>query len=108
MVGDTVAMNWAPAEVAAREALRQSPYDLVLLDLDLPDNGGAELLPLLNKPPQLATPALIYSSPETPEWIVDQVYSMLEREGASEASVLAMIDHAIRPEDEPVKKSAAA
>jgi signal transduction histidine kinase len=49
---------------AARAALASSSFDLVILDLKLPDGSGLELLPLRRNPDGVLTPIIIFSVEE--------------------------------------------
>ena len=67
-------------------------YDLVLLDLGLPDGDGSELLPLIPKD----LPVLIFSAYEVPEELARQVASALTKSRTSNEalfrSITAIID----------------
>jgi len=77
----------------ARERLVQERFDLVILDLALPDGSGLDLLPLLSAltPP---TPVLIFSAHEVDGPIAGRVASVLIKSRTSDRQLLEKI-HAI-------------
>lgn len=48
----------------ARQRIRNEKYDLIILDITLPDGSGLELLPVLRGTPQASTPVVIFSAQE--------------------------------------------
>lgn len=89
----------------AREALRAKTFDLVLLDLDLPDGSGLELLPEL----QLETPpppVLVFSGSELDGRLSEQVAASLVKARTSDAALLgaitALLGDGGRKAEEPV------
>jgi PAS domain S-box-containing protein len=71
----------------ARDWLARERFDLVILDLALPDGSGLELLPLLGNlaPP---TPVLIFSAHEVEPSIAGQVASVLVKSRTSNPELL--------------------
>lgn len=63
IVGDVAHLDHASTLAEARQLLGRYRYDLVILDLGLPDGSGKDLLPLLNgaTPP---IPVLVFSASE--------------------------------------------
>jgi len=80
---------------AARERLAQERFDLVILDLALPDGSGLELLPLLGhlEPP---TPVLIFSAHEVDPAVADRVASVLIKSQTSNRELLEQIRAALK------------
>jgi PAS domain S-box-containing protein len=56
----------------ARHLLRDEYFDLVILDIGLPDGSGEDLLPLLNSP-QHQTPVIIFTAQDISEDLAAQV-----------------------------------
>ena len=63
-IDDSCTVTHVNSLAGARESLARRPFDLVILDLTLPDGSGVELLPLLNRPPQDSTPVVVISGQE--------------------------------------------
>jgi len=90
-VADTVqAANLAEA----RQMLAQCRYDLVILDLDLPDGSGKELLPLL-KGALLPIPVLVFSVYEIGLEDAKEVDAALVKSRTDNAQLLATIKRLI-------------
>jgi DNA-binding response OmpR family regulator len=79
---------------AARERLAGQRYDLVILDLALPDGSGLELLPLLGsvEPP---TPVLIFSAHEVDAGAANRVASVLIKSQTSNRELMEQIRAAL-------------
>jgi len=79
---------------AARQLLAQCRYDLVILDLDLPDGSGKELLPLLREalPP---IPVLVFSVYEIGTEDAKEVDAALVKSRTDNAQLLATIKRLI-------------
>jgi PAS domain S-box-containing protein len=78
----------------ARERLAEQRYDLVILDLALPDGSGLELLPLLGgvEPP---TPVLIFSAHEVDANAANRVASVLIKSQTSNRELMEQIRSAL-------------
>jgi PAS domain S-box-containing protein len=74
----------------ARERLERERFDLVILDLVLPDGSGLELLPLLGRlaPP---TPVLIFSAHEVEPAVASRVTSVLVKSQTANGELLERI-----------------
>ncbi len=80
----------APSLAEARRMLAACRYDLVILDLDLPDGSGKELLPLLHDalPP---VPVLVFSVYEIGPDEAEGVDASLVKSRSDNAQLLATI-----------------
>lgn len=78
----------------ARAKLATGPYDLILLDLVLPDGDGAEILSMLDS----STPIVIFSAHDVPEVLTRQVSTALTKSRTSNDQLLDSITKIIRPQ----------
>jgi PAS domain S-box-containing protein len=62
LVCDYASLVPAMTLAEAKQFLLTESYDLVILDLTLPDGTGEELLPLLNRPGGPPTPVIVFSA----------------------------------------------
>ncbi|NOX40181.1 MAG: PAS domain S-box protein [Alphaproteobacteria bacterium] len=95
IVGDHAEIISATSVASAKKMLSKTRYDLVILDLSLPDGDGQELLPLLHKSPQNATPVLVFSAQEADSRIVAGVEAVMVKSRVSNEDLLGMIDTVI-------------
>lgn len=78
----------------AKEKLTQESYDLVLLDLILPDGNGSALLPCINSQTKQVIPVIIFSAQEQAqqEWInTDFIKQYLIKSRTTNEQLLAII-----------------
>jgi PAS domain S-box-containing protein len=98
-VATTVA---AESLAAARQALRETTFDLVVLDLTLPDGSGLDLLPEIAETPA-APPVLVFSAEEVGPEIARRIAAALVKTRSSNDQLLATIRGLIaRSSNEPV------
>ncbi len=90
IVGEDAAVESVATLEEARERLFRQPFDLVLLDLALPDGSGLELLPLLGSidPP---TPVIIFSAHEVDLEVASRVATVLIKSQTSNRQLLERI-----------------
>jgi DNA-binding NarL/FixJ family response regulator len=79
----------------ARERLARERFELVILDLALPDGSGLELLPALGslEPP---TPVLIFSAHEVDKAVAGRVAAVLVKSQTSNRELLERIRAALK------------
>jgi DNA-binding response OmpR family regulator len=87
IAADVASIDRADTLEAAKRMLETADYDLVILDLDLPDGSGSDLLPLLSS----RTPAVIFAAADPPENLTRQVAASLVKTRASNQALLATI-----------------
>jgi DNA-binding response OmpR family regulator len=83
----------------ARRHLEQ-PFDVVILDLDLPDGSGAELLPVVAGRAGGALPVVIFSGTETSPEVARQVHAALVKSTATLGRLVAAVKSLIAADDE--------
>jgi len=83
VVGKLANIETAVTYSEARERLMESDYDLVILDLLLPDGSGESLLPLIYADAAHAPPVLIFSVKEVPQVILENTAGALVKSRAS-------------------------
>jgi PAS domain S-box-containing protein len=99
-IDDTCAVTHVESLAAARENLARRPFDLVILDLTLPDGSGVELLPMLNRPPQEATPVVVISGKEISGDIPDRLRNAMARSKKGNDRLIRTIGSVIRAHGE--------
>ncbi len=75
----------------AREHLQQETYDLVLLDMGLPDGDGTELLPFVGN-----TPVIVFSAREADTTASEKIVAALVKSRATEQALREAI-HSVLP-----------
>ena len=95
-IDESCAVTHVDSLAAARENLARRPFDLVILDLILPDGNGVELLPLLNRPPQEATPVVVISGREMTDDIPERLRKAMAPSGSANARLIRTIGSAMR------------
>ena len=106
IVSDVVAsfaqVTRAGGMAEAKQHLRDGDFDLVIIDLLLPDGAGEELLPLLRGPNGDSTPVIVFSSKEIARQQLQGFEHMLIKSQTSNDLLLNTIRSAIartRPGD---------
>lgn len=77
IVADTADLEWAVTFADAKAKIADKRYDLVILDLNLRDGNGEDLLPLICAGSAHAPPVLVFSISELPRSLLAQVDSAL-------------------------------
>jgi len=75
----------------ARSLLEQQAFDLVVLDLMLPDGAGEELLSLLQKGNNESIPAIVFSGQEISKKTAENIKAVLVKSKTTNESLLATI-----------------
>lgn len=88
----------------AKNLLQSQKFDLILLDLDLPDGNGAELLGALSSA-NVSTPVVIFSAREAAVDVSAQVRAALVKSQTSNDQLLATIDRLIAARSEIVHET---
>lgn len=91
-IGNAVSFVSAVSLAAARKLLGKERFDLVILDLILPDGRGEELLPLMNNPDGTPIPVIIFSAMEVPVEIAERVETVLVKTRSTDEMLTEAID----------------
>ncbi|HEX2913777.1 MAG TPA: PAS domain S-box protein [Chloroflexia bacterium] len=83
-------VDYAADLQTARQKLRENPYELVILDIGLPDGSGLELLPLLRT--EVRIPVVIFTAQEVQSWLARQVEAVLVKTRNSNEDLLMSIN----------------
>jgi DNA-binding response OmpR family regulator len=94
LVGNEAELVAAPSLAGAKAKLAADRFDLIILDLGLPDGSGLDLLPLLNER-GLAVPVMIFSAGESSLEVSRQVAAALVKARTSNEVLLATIKQLI-------------
>lgn len=89
-LGEAAQVTRALTLAQAKERLEQGGFDVVILDIGLPDGNGIELLPLLG-PAGKGIPVVLYTASEIPEDLGRLVAGSLVKSRASEQELTRMI-----------------
>ena len=88
--------GYPPTFSKAKDLLENHWFDLVLLDLDLPDRPGRELLPLLSGVDRpAAPPVIVFSASEVSRDLADSIHQALVKSQTSNEKLLASVLSAI-------------
>jgi PAS domain S-box-containing protein len=82
---------------AAQTALKNEPFDLVLLDIMLPDGSGIKLIESLNGEGSKLTPVIIFSANEVSSDVNQRVAAALVKSKTSEEEIVSTITSFIKP-----------
>lgn len=77
---------------ASKQILGRERFDLVILDLSLPDGRGEELLPLMRNPDGKPVPVIIFSASEVPSDIAKRVNAVLIKTRSTDQMLRDAID----------------
>jgi len=94
LIGDEAELVPAATLQAARECIEQTGFDLVILDIGLPDGSGLDLLPLLNTRTH-HVPVIVFSAYELGDVDAEQVSAALVKARASNDELLNIIRTAL-------------
>jgi DNA-binding response OmpR family regulator len=75
----------------ARQKLSTDSFDLILLDVELPDGSGLDLLPPPASDRQVSIPVLIFSAQEVNGAVTERVAAALVKTRTSNQQLLATI-----------------
>jgi DNA-binding response OmpR family regulator len=75
----------------ARNRIRNEKFDLLLLDIGLPDGSGLELLPVLRGTPHAATPVVVFSAQEISPRTARHVQAALLKSKTSNEELVSTI-----------------
>jgi PAS domain S-box-containing protein len=75
----------------AKTLLERETFDLVLLDLMLPDGDGEDLLPFLNKPGGVSTPVVVFSAKDLSRETAESIQAVLVKSRTSNEELLNVI-----------------
>ena len=95
LVGDTADITSVSSLREARSLLLSQSFNLVILDLMLPDGNGETLLPLLRNLTLPATPVIVFSAKEESRSLVQGVAAVLVKSRTSNEDLMAAIRSAI-------------
>ncbi|MDA1099900.1 MAG: response regulator [Proteobacteria bacterium] len=83
----------------AKSLLAQQYFDLVILDMKLPDGDGAELLPLLKGGDHTSTPVIMFSAKEVSLQEVEGIKAVLVKSKTTNEILLETIHNLIKTRD---------
>jgi PAS domain S-box-containing protein len=91
LVENIASYNYATSLAQAKQLLSNNHFDLILLDMSLPDGSGLELLPFISADSQV----LVFSGQETSSTLSLQVAAALTKSKTSNDRLLATIKNLI-------------
>ena len=96
LLGDKAKLVHAPNLQTAKHKIETENFDLMLLDVELPDGNGLELIALMNQYNPL-TPVIIFSAQSLDKVIVEQVNAALVKSLVSNEELIEVIKSFINP-----------
>jgi PAS domain S-box-containing protein len=90
----------------ARAAIAGAEFDIVILDMSLPDGSGSDLLPALTSPAGDPIPVVIFSARETDPEIARRVQAVLTKSQSSLDYLVRIVARLCRPDDVPAERRA--
>ena len=101
VVGESADVTAARTLAQAKRLLEGEVFDLVILDLTLPDGNGEELLSLLKTDEGRSTPVIVFSASEVSERTAQDIQSTLVKSRTSNEALLETIRSAIKARQVP-------
>jgi len=105
LLEDTADVEYATTLSEAKQKLRQKPYDLLLLDLELPDGSGSELLPFIKSQTPNPAPIILFSGNTIDQQTAQQVNAALLKASTSNQTLLQTITQLITNYQSSSKKT---
>ena len=96
LVDDAADIVGATSVSQAENLLEHEHFDLVILDLILPDGDGESFLPLLNKPGQPMTPVIVFSAKDVSHETAESIQAALVKSQTSNEELLKTIRSVIK------------
>jgi PAS domain S-box-containing protein len=94
----TVAETTGAATFAeAQTKLESDPFDLVILDVELPDRSGLELVPFINRPDRPRVPVVFFSAQKGPNGSTQMLAAALVKSLASEEALPLSVKSWLQP-----------
>lgn len=90
LVGDQYSVIHALTLAQAKQYVAQENFDLVLLDIGLPDGSGLDLIPLLDST-EHHTPIVIFTAQEVPEDIAAKVLGVMVKSKTANEQLIQQI-----------------
>lgn len=100
LIGDAAEIIGAKSFREAKKYLQRECYNLIILDLILPDGNGLELLPFCNAYPQNSTPVIVFSIDDVSAKIASEVHAVLIKSRANNTEILEVISSFIHQDDD--------
>lgn len=91
VVGDEADVDVVATLAEARKKLKENDYQLVILDLILPDGHGEELLPFLQQEKHGSIPVLVFSADEIDSYAAESISEALVKTLTSNDQLLQSI-----------------
>lgn len=77
VIGDIAKVISATTLTEARKRLGEEVYDLIILDLALPDGDGEQIIPFMNMTGKKSTPVIVFSAKEISGNTIEGIKAML-------------------------------
>jgi len=105
LVADLAVIVPATTLLQAKALLARHTFDLIILDLTLPDGEGEELLSMLKDETRRSTPVIIFSAQDVAPETVTNIHATLVKSKTSNESLLSTIRSSIDAQQQMSKKS---
>ncbi|MBU0723619.1 MAG: PAS-domain containing protein [Alphaproteobacteria bacterium] len=100
-MGGQVQIDSVASLADARLRLAANSYDLAIIDIELIDGSGLDVLPMLSAPGRPPIPALIFSAHDLGGDFSEQVQAVLTKSKTTMSQLVATIRQAIAKSDRP-------
>jgi CheY-like chemotaxis protein len=80
----------------AEQLLKEQDFDLLVLDIELPDGSGLKLLPLLRRPGKPPVPVVVFSAHELSHGMAQAIEAALVKSRTSNEEILQTIESLVR------------
>lgn len=95
LVGDEITVISVSTLEEAKEIIQKEPFDLVILDIELPDGTGLDILPILQSYAKM-TPVIIFSGNNITTDIINRVDAALIKSQATNDELIKTIKSLIK------------